>query len=163
MAYIVNQKLPFPEGKKIQPFAFAKTNGAIPAEGSVFFLVSSQPGPNRWATVSVERHWTQGADLTILETDGIYGDETVYLNQNLADGLISGYSPLFGSMMIGGGFQAAAGALIIARQVCYDSPATHNPHGLSLVGNKDAPKKVNKVVSIRRLKNLETMSTILER
>lgn len=162
MAHIFNQKLPIPNDGKIQPFSFSKAPGAVPGEGSVFFLVSSRPGPNRWCGLSVESQRALDADLTLLETDGIYGDETIYLEQHKADKLISGYSPLFGSMMIGGGFQAAVGALILANRVYYDCPVIENRHGLPLLTGKDSAFKAEKIACTRRLKNLETMSTILE-
>ncbi len=136
MAHIFNEKLPVPNNGKIEPFSFSETPGAIPGEGSVFFLVSSHPGPNRWCSVSVENKEALGADLMLLETDGVYGDETAYLEQSITDHLVSGYSPLFGSMMIGGGFQAAVGALMLARQVYYGCPVTGNPYGLSLLTGK---------------------------
>ncbi len=163
MAHIFSQKLPVPNNGKIQPFSFSKAPGAVPGEGSVFFLVSSRPGPNPWCNISVDSQGFLSADLTLLETDGIYGDETAYLEQNIADTLVSGYSPLFGSMMIGGGFQAAVGALTLARQFYYGCPVTDNPHRLRLLTEKDASFAAQKIVCIRRLKNLDTMSTILER
>ena len=47
--------------------------------------------------------------------------------------LVTGYTPLFGSMMTGGAFNLAAGALMLKQQIRYAAPVTDNPHGLALV------------------------------
>jgi hypothetical protein len=60
-------------------------------------------------------------------------DESAYLSLLGPDILTSAYSPIFGSMMIGGAFNLAVAALMLKQQTHYAAPVLDNPNSLLLL------------------------------
>jgi 3-oxoacyl-[acyl-carrier-protein] synthase II len=75
----------------------------------------------------------KSVDINIIDADGMLPDESAYRSSLSADIPTAAYSPLFGSMMIGSAFNAAAGALMLKRQTHYAVPVPDNPHGIRLL------------------------------
>jgi hypothetical protein len=60
-------------------------------------------------------------------------DESAYIASLSNDIPTAAYSPLFGSMMIGSSFNAAAGALMLKQQTRYATPVQDNPQGIRML------------------------------
>jgi 3-oxoacyl-[acyl-carrier-protein] synthase II len=142
MGYVYNQKLrPAPDGR-IMPFNFSPTS-QVPGEGAVFFLLSSGHSEQRVCRIediimdSTDNE-TGRADLDIIDTDGLLSDESVYESVLSADIPAASFTPLFGSMMTGSAFNAAAAALMLRNNRSYANPVKDNPRGIMLLNNSTA-------------------------
>ena len=135
LGYVCQEKLNAAPDGRITPFDFAPTC-QVPGEGAVFFLLGKQ-GPNAYCKVDAvsfgeDRDRERPVDLNVIDADGGFPDETAYralLNPGVPT---AAYSPIFGSMMIGGAFNLAASALMLKRQTLYATPVQDNPHGVAL-------------------------------
>lgn len=127
MEYVCGEKLAAaPEGK-MDPLAFSKKPAHVPGEGCVFFLLSLDPAEAKYGFFSDiqfgknARGWSD-ADLSILSANAMSGSEEKY-RELLKDGTrAAAYSPLYGGMMTGGSFEAAAAALMLKKQLRYPNP-----------------------------------------
>ncbi len=137
MRYVYDRKLtPAPDGC-IRPFNLNPTY-QVPGEGAAFFLLGRDPEEGAFCkvgtiTIGNSPEQQETADVTIIDTDGMLLDESVYLTSLSADFPLTAYSPLFGSMMIGSAFNCVAGALMLKRQKYYANPVLENPHGMNLL------------------------------
>ncbi|MEW6379701.1 MAG: beta-ketoacyl synthase N-terminal-like domain-containing protein [bacterium] len=133
MEYICSQKLRIADDGQIQPFHFSAAPKAVPGEGSVFFLMTSREDGRKYgelSEVALSSHRNEEEDkpdICILEADGMAGDETGYRDAVVPGAFAAGYSPLFGSMLTGSGFQCAAAALMLKEQIRYACPVQDNP------------------------------------
>ncbi len=139
LGYVCDTKLNPAYDGRIKPFNFNPT-WQIPGEGAVFFLASRESSGNvfcRVEDISIGKgaEYSQTADLDIIDVDGMLADESVYRDSLSPDVPAAAYSPLFGSMMIGSGFNCAAGALMLKNQVYYANPVKDNPHNIRLLSD----------------------------
>ncbi|HEX9021638.1 MAG TPA: beta-ketoacyl synthase N-terminal-like domain-containing protein [Nitrospirota bacterium] len=137
LRYVADRKLAIAEDGKIKPFAFNPTC-YVPGEGAVFFLLSGEDRGKSYCRVDAVHTYDdplhgKPVDINIIDADGMLPDESAYLPSLSPDIPSAAYSPLFGSMMIGSAFNAAAGALMIKRQTRYASPVQDNPHGICIL------------------------------
>lgn len=126
MEYICSEKLSISSDGKINPLGFSENPQAVPGEGSVFFLVSLRPEEGKWGsftgiqTGKEARGW-DNSGLTLVAGSGMTGSEAG-LGRFVKKEAAEAYTPLYGSLMSGGAFEAAAAALILKNQVRYPSP-----------------------------------------
>ncbi len=154
METICGQKLRIAEDGRIRPFTFSRFPTAVPGEGSVFFLLTGEARHGKYCSISSTSLYGGNGrvgkdckdnedgkdkdggetviDMCILDADGMSGDEEEYRNVVSPEALVAGYSPLFGSMPAGSGFNCAAAALMLCKQVRYANPVRDNPFGLNL-------------------------------
>jgi 3-oxoacyl-[acyl-carrier-protein] synthase II len=137
LGYVADHKLTTAKDGKIKPFTFNSTC-QVPGEGAAFFLLSNKDEGNSYCAVNaihtnedVDRNKT--VDINIIDADGMLPDESAYLPSLSRDVPTAAYSPLFGSMMIGGAFNIAAGALMLKQQRRYATPVQDNPHHIHLL------------------------------
>ncbi len=153
MEYICSQKLRIAEDGRIKPFNFLETPVAVPGDGSVFFLMTREKSHKKYCEItavslndkSVEKN---KQDMCILDADGMTGDEREYQKAAESGVCISGYSPIFGSMMTGSGFGCAAGALMLKNQMRYACPVQDNPHNINICA-KTEPAQIQRISCIR--------------
>jgi 3-oxoacyl-[acyl-carrier-protein] synthase II len=137
LGYVMDHKLTTAADGRIKPFAF-KPTCQVPGEGAVFFLLTNGSSERVYGVVNAvhtndDPDRGKTVDLDIIDADGMMPDESVYLRSLSPDTPVSAYSPLFGSMMIGGAFNLAAGALMLKQQRGYAAPVQDNPHGILLL------------------------------
>ena len=152
MQYICAKKLAIAKDGKIRPFRFASVSPAVPGEGAVFFLVSKQDRPKQYCTISSVTTGNNLIDETtpdiyILDANGMGGDETGYLKFASSGAIITGYAPVFGSMLTGSAFNCAAGALMLKKQTRYKSPVQDNPHSVNLC-LKTEPADIDDIICL---------------
>lgn len=134
MDYICRQKLNIASDGRIKPFSCDPKPAAVPGEGSVFFLVTNKDVKNGYSTIKAERSsYSAKPDLFVLDADGMTGDERPYLELKKTGSPLTGFTPLFGSTLTGGGFSCAAAALMLRDQHRFAAPVSDNPHDLDLV------------------------------
>jgi 3-oxoacyl-[acyl-carrier-protein] synthase II len=151
LGYISEQKLTTANDGRIKPFTF-KPTCQVPGEGALFFLLGNDQTDAAYCSVTAvstggDPDNGKPVDITIIDADGMLPDESAYLASLAPDVLTTAYSPLFGSMMIGGAFNLAAAALMLKRQVQYAAPVRDNPHGLLLV-NETRPAPIGSIRSL---------------
>jgi 3-oxoacyl-[acyl-carrier-protein] synthase II len=137
LGYVSDHKLTTAKDGRIKPFAFNPTC-QVPGEGAAFFLLSKGNEGNVYCavnTVHIGEDPARGesVDMNIIDADGMLPDESAYRSSLSADIPTAAYSPIFGSMMVGSAFNAAAGALMLKQQTRYATPVQDNPHGVRLV------------------------------
>ncbi|HEY6010767.1 MAG TPA: beta-ketoacyl synthase N-terminal-like domain-containing protein, partial [Nitrospirota bacterium] len=137
LGYVMDHKLTAAPDGKIKPFTF-KPTCQVPGEGSVFFLLSKENVQSSYGAVKAvylndDPEGKRTVDLDIIDADGLMPDESAYLGSLSPDTEVSAYLPLVGSMMIGGAFNMAAGALMLKRQRVYAAPVQDNPHGIRML------------------------------
>nr|CBX31104.1 hypothetical protein N47_E46160 [uncultured Desulfobacterium sp.] len=129
MEYACKIKMKTAEDGKIRPFMFSDCPVSVLGEGGVFFVLSDEKCNNNYAEVteiSFIGEIKNNYDITIIDADGMAGDESGYENIT-ANGLpVAGYSPVFGSMKIGSAFNFAAACLMLKNQHIYKSPVLDN-------------------------------------
>ncbi|MFH1904157.1 MAG: beta-ketoacyl synthase N-terminal-like domain-containing protein [bacterium] len=153
MEYICSQKLRIAEDGRIKPFNFSKMPVAVPGEGSVFFLITLEKSHKKYCEITAVSLNDKGAerdrpDMFILDADGMAGEETEYQKAAELGVCISGYSPIFGSMMTGTSFNCVAGALMLKNQMRYACPVQDNPYKLNLC-TKTEPAQIQGISCIR--------------
>jgi len=130
MEYACKMKLDIAKDGKINPFTFSDSPVSVPGEGSVFIMLSKEKCSNNYGEItetSFSRTITGNPDLFVIDTGGMSVSETVYKDIINYDTLIAGYSPVFGSMMIGSAFNFAAAALMLKNQIAYKCVFQDNP------------------------------------
>ncbi len=137
LGYVSDHKLTTAQDGKIRPFTF-KPTCQVPGEGAAFFLLSNRNEGNAYCTVNAihtndDPDQGRSVDINIIDADGMMPDESAYLPSLSEDIPTAAYSPLFGSMMIGGAFNLAAGALMLKQQRRYATPVQDNPHHIRLL------------------------------
>ena len=137
MEYICRQKLRIAGDGRIKPFDFSATPVAVPGEGSVFFLMTLKKAHKKYCGITAislnnKEAEKDKSDMLILDADGMAGDETEYQKIAKSGVCVSGYSPIFGSMMTGTSFNCAAAALMLKNQVRYACPVQDNPHSVDI-------------------------------
>ncbi len=152
MEYICSQKLRIAGDGRIKPFDFSKIPVAVPGEGSVFFLMTRKKSHKKYCKVAVSLN-DKGVekdrpDMFILDADGMTGDEREYRKAAESGVCISGYSPIFGSMMTGTSFNCAAAALMLKNQMRYACPVQDNPCNINICA-KTEPAQIRKISCIR--------------
>ena len=151
LGYISEQKLNTAADGRIKPFAFNPTC-QVPGEGALFFLLGNDSTDNAYCKVNAvytcgDPDGGKPVDINLIDADGMLPDESAYLESLTPDIHTSAYSPIFGSMMIGGAFNLAAGALMLKKQTQYAAPVQDNPHGLRLL-NETRPAHIGSIRSI---------------
>jgi len=152
MEYIVREKLSLATDGMIRPFQFASTPGTVPGEGGVFMLLSRREEPSYArveAAVTSRPSPPPPADLLLLEADGMLPDETPYRECVAGAVAVAAYAPLFGGLMAGSAFSAAAGALMLTSQTRFATPVPDNPHGIPLC-SESGPAALRRIVSVKR-------------
>ncbi len=137
LGYVSDHKLTTAKDGRIKPFTFNPTC-QVPGEGAVFFLLSNKNEGNVYCAVNAvhtsdDPDRGKSVDINIIDADGMLPDESAYRSSLSTDIPTAAYSPLFGSMMIGSAFNAAAGALMLKQQASYAAPVQDNPHGIRLL------------------------------
>jgi 3-oxoacyl-[acyl-carrier-protein] synthase II len=137
LGYVSDHKLTTAKDGKIKPFTFNPTC-QVPGEGAAFFLLSTGNEGNVYCDIDVVHTGVdtdpgRSIDINIIDADGMLPDESAYRSSLSADIPTAAYSPLFGSMMIGSAFNAAAGALMLKQQKRFAAPVLDNPHGIRLL------------------------------
>jgi len=136
LGYVCDLKLTPARDGRIQPFSFQPTC-QVPGEGAVFFLLGRGEGAAPYCRLTAVRFGEDAdrdapADLNLIDADGISPDESAYRAWLSQGTPTAAYAPLVGSMMIGGAFNLAAGALMLRRQTLFATPVQDNPHGVKL-------------------------------
>lgn len=133
MEYACKMKLKTAEDGKIRPFLFSALPSSVPGEGGVFFMLSKEKQKNNYgkvAEISFSGDIKGKPDITIIDSDGMCGNETGY--RETANSTVAGYSPLFGSMPTGSAFNFAAASLIVKNQLVYKCPVWENAPGAKI-------------------------------
>jgi 3-oxoacyl-[acyl-carrier-protein] synthase II len=125
----------------------------VPGEGSVFFVVGGGPAPGPYGriesvSVGVARGAVARADVCLVDADGLLPDESSYRQALPAGTPVASYTPVFGSVMSGSAFHAAAGALMLRDQVRYACPVADNPRGIALC-TETGPAPTGSVACVR--------------
>ena len=151
LGYISEQKLGTANDGRIKPFVFNPTC-QVPGEGAMFFLLGRDRADNAYCSINAV--YTGGdpdcgkpVDINLIDADGMLQDESAYLSALTPDIPTTAYSPIFGTMMIGGAFNLAAAALMLKQQTQYATPVLDNPHGLLLL-NETRPVHIGSIRSI---------------
>ena len=153
MEYACGRMLTPAADGRIKPFAFSATPEVVPGEGSVFFLLTRDAVGAGYGRVVNEaqdfspRASTTGA-LQVLDACGMAKDERAYGRIAVPGQLMAGYAPIFGSLMTGSAFSAAAGALMLKRQKQFACPVQDNPHGM-MICRETAPVELRDVYCTR--------------
>lgn len=151
LGYISDQKLQTAGDGRIKPFTLNPTC-QVPGEGALFFLLGREQADSAYC--SMDAIYTGddpgcgiSVDMNIIDADGMLPDESAYLSSLSPDTLTTAYSPIFGSMMIGGAFNLASAALMLKQQMRYAAPVLDNPHALHLV-SETGPAHIRTIRSI---------------
>jgi 3-oxoacyl-[acyl-carrier-protein] synthase II len=137
LGYVADHKLTTAPDGRIKPFTFNPTC-QVPGEGAAFFLLGNETAGNSCCSVTARFDYegeeaVTPADLDIIDADGMLPDESAYLSSLSAETPVTSYTPLFGSMMVGGALNLAAGVLMMKNQTVYAAPVQDNPYGLKVV------------------------------
>jgi len=147
MEYICNQKLKVALDGKIKPFNFSKTPECVPGEGAAFFLVTNNLKYNKYCAISaLPQNNQKEADLCILDSDGMCGNEELY--QKISNTRLTSYAPIFGSLLTLSSFSCLAAAIILKNQKLYASPIKDNPHNLNIL-TKNETFLIHKINCLR--------------
>lgn len=125
-----------PEGR-IRPFVLNPA-GQVPGEGAAFFLLGREKTPGTYCSLGSVRtgddpQRDEKVDLNIIAADGMLTDESLLLSSLEPQIPVSAYAPIYGSLMTGGAFSLATGAIMLKKQLLYGAPEQTNPHRLPLV------------------------------
>ncbi len=137
LGYVSEQKLEIARDGRIKPFSF-KPTCHVPGEGAVFFLLSRDKAGNAFCSIDAVRigdgrDTARSAALNIIAADGMLTDESCYAAWISSALPTAAYAPLYGSMMTGGAFSIAAGAVMVKEQMLYASPIQDNPRSIHLL------------------------------
>jgi 3-oxoacyl-[acyl-carrier-protein] synthase II len=147
MEYVCKMKLKTAEDGKIRPFIFSDSPSSVPGEGGAFFMLSKERYGNNYGKVAGISFsgQTNDPDITVIDTDGMTGDETAYRETAKSGSTLAGYSPLFGSMLTGSAFNFAAASLMLKNQVAYNCPVPDNSSGVKVCGSgfSDGINRIN--------------------
>jgi hypothetical protein len=128
---------------RLKPFAFSTAPETVPGEGSVFFLLTPETAGAAYGQLDVS--WNRapgvaepGTALQLLDAFAVTWDESAYRTL-LTPGLVAAsYTPLFGSIMTGSAFHAAAAACMLKGQQRYACPVQDNPYQVPLCTASEA-------------------------
>jgi 3-oxoacyl-[acyl-carrier-protein] synthase II len=151
MEYACKMKMKTAEDGKIRPFIFSDSPPSVPGEGGAFFMLSKEKYGNNYGKVTgifFSGQMSGKPDITVIDTDGMTGDETGYRETANPGSPLAGYSPLFGSMLTGSAFNFAAASLMLKNQVAYDCPVSDNPSGVKVCGSGFSAG-INKINCVR--------------
>ena len=151
LGYVSEQKLNAANDGRIMPFVFNPTC-QVPGEGALFFLLGNDQTDSAYCsidsvTTSGDPDCGKPVDINIIDADGMLRDESAYRTSLAPNIPTTAYSPIFGSMMIGGAFNLAAAALMLKQQIQYGAPVLDNPHGLLLL-EETRPANIGSIRSI---------------
>lgn len=135
MEYVCKMKLKAATDGKIMPFMFSPAPLSVPGEGGAFFMLSKEKCENNYGEVtgiSFSGKTNGKPDITVIDSDGMTGDETGYRETVNSGSTMAGYSPLFGSMLTGSAFNFAAASLMLKKQIAYECPVPDNSSGIKL-------------------------------
>jgi len=137
LGYISEQKLITANDGRIKPFAFNPTC-QVPGEGGFFFLLGNENTEKGYCTVdAVYTHFDPDSgkpvDINLIDADGMLSDESAYISSLSGEIPTASYTPLCGSMMIGGAFNISAAALMLKNQIRYATPVQDNPFSIRLL------------------------------
>ncbi|RPH48392.1 MAG: hypothetical protein EHM85_17230 [Desulfobacteraceae bacterium] len=135
MEYVCKMKLKSAEDGIIKPFTFSASPSSVPGEGGAFFMLSKDKCVNNYgkvAGISFSGQMHGKPDITVIDADGMTGDETGYGEMANSGQTMAGYSPLFGSMLTGSAFSFAAASLMLKNQIAYECPVPDNSSGIKL-------------------------------
>jgi 3-oxoacyl-[acyl-carrier-protein] synthase II len=135
MEYVCKMKLKPATDGKIRPFIFSASPLSVPGEGGAFLMLSKEKCGNNYGEVtgiSFSGKTNGKPDITIIDSDGMTGDESLYREPANSGSMIAGYSPVFGSMLIGSAFNFAAASLMLKKQIAYECPVPDNSSGIKL-------------------------------
>ena len=115
MESIYSEKLKAETGSKMNPSGCGNKHSPGLGEGSVFFLLTSDPARRKYGTFSGVSFDSASCaeerpDICIME------NESVPIDHGIS---VAGYASIFGDMMTGSGFQCVAAALMLRNQVAY--------------------------------------------
>ena len=137
LGYISEQKLTAAMDGRIKPFAFNPTC-QVPGEGGFFFLLGNEGTEQGYCKVDavfthVDPDSGKPVDINLIDADGMLPNESAYISSLSGDIPTASYTPLCGSMMIGGAFNLAAAALMLRKQTRYATPVQDNPFSIRLL------------------------------
>ncbi|MBU2623235.1 MAG: hypothetical protein KKD92_13045, partial [Proteobacteria bacterium] len=158
MEYVCKMKLKTATDGKIMPFMFSPAPLSVPGEGGAFFMLSKEKCGNNYGEVtgiSFSGKTNGKPDITIIDSDGMTGDETLYRETANSVSALAGYSPLFGSMLIGSAFNFAAASLMLKKQIAYESPVPDNPSGAKICSS-DFSAEINEINCVRICRSEKT-------
>lgn len=156
MEYACKMKLKTAEDGKIRPFIFSSSPLSVPGEGGAFFMLSKEKCENNYGEVtgiSFSGKTNGKPDITVIDTDGMTGDETGY--REMANSNMAAFSPIFGSMLTGSAFNFAAASLMLKNQVAYNCPVPDNPSGAKICSS-DFSAGINEINCIRICRSEKT-------
>jgi 3-oxoacyl-[acyl-carrier-protein] synthase II len=148
LAYILSRKLTISTTGQINPFS---SNGYVPGEGAVFFLVSRFPQTDSALEIDLET-WTTTSDLHLVDAEQLPQDAQ-------DDALAMCYAPVFGHTFSSTAFHAAIAAAMIQEQKPYQgtrfgSPAMQDhpiaPQSLNTIACQRYPNQTNQHIIVRR-------------
>jgi 3-oxoacyl-[acyl-carrier-protein] synthase II len=136
LEHACSRKLTPARDGRIRPLLGARQAGIVPGEGAVFFLLGHPQGNGvRMRCLQAGgRAPLPPADLTILEADGLTGDESAWPAQpGFCQRALAAYAPIYGSQpAAGSAFSCAIAAQMLKTGREFASPVPENPHGLTL-------------------------------
>ncbi len=147
------RKLPRATDGRIRPFTFSDTPESVPGEGAVFFVLRRDETPKIYASIAEVRidpgaDVTSGADLYVMDSDGLGGDESPYQRLSHAGAPTASFTPIIGSMMTGSAFSCAIAALMLRDQVRFANPVPDGPCGVP-VKDDSGPASLDRIDCIR--------------
>jgi 3-oxoacyl-[acyl-carrier-protein] synthase II len=134
MEYVCGIKLENAKDGRIRPFSFSASPLSVPGEGSVFFMLTKEKQENSYgkiAGISFSDAAGGRPDITVIDADGMSGDETGY-RKTAGGSMLAGYSPVFGSMPTISAFNLAVASLMMKKKFVYASPVSDNPYGVKI-------------------------------
>ncbi len=136
LGYAYSSKLTPAWDGRIRPFLGARQAGLVPGEGAAFFLLGrAEGGGIQIGNIQAGgRQPVPPAELTILEADGLTGDESAWTTDpGFCQRRLAGYAPVYGSQpAAGSAFSCAIAAQMLGSGQEFASPVPENPHGLAL-------------------------------
>jgi 3-oxoacyl-[acyl-carrier-protein] synthase II len=137
LGYISEQKLTTAIDGRIKPFAFNPTC-QVPGEGGFFFLLGNEITEQCYCKVDAiftyfDPDSGKPVDMNLIDADGMLSDESAYISSLSGEIPTASYTPLCGSMMIGGAFNLAVAALMLKNQTRYATPVQDNPFSIRLL------------------------------
>lgn len=136
LEHVCSRKLTLAPDGRIRPFLGARRAGMVPGEGAAFFLLGNPNGDGvRIRCLQAGGHLPlPQTDLTILEADGLTGDESAWTADPRFRGRrLAAYAPIYGSQpAAGSAFSCAIAAEMLKTKTEFASPMPENPYGLTL-------------------------------
>lgn len=137
LAYAASKKLATAADGRIRPFS-SKPAGHVPGEGAVFFLLGRERTDESYCAVhsvsiNDEDASASASDVIIIDADGMLPDDSLYRACLASGSRVAAYSPIFGSLMTGSGFNTAAGALMLKKQRLYAPPVTDGAEAVNSI------------------------------